>query len=284
MRRCDPSFRMRRATGCHPLSLAFSVMLAAGGAHAEPRTSDRSLDECLSAADRGQSLRFERKLSEARAVLLTCARHECPGALRNDCARWVDELDRDLASLVVRAVDENGKDLAVRGVAIDGTSSTDAASGWAVLVDPGRHVVRAVAEGGRTAEQTVVVGQGEKNRAVLLRMPSPAVAPIQASPASASTVPPVVYAAGAVGVVALATFAWAGLTGASDMRSLRQECGARRLCTEADVDPVRTKMLVGDVIGAVGVAAVGVAVYFLVDHLQRGPRAGHVDARGSILF
>lgn len=245
------------------------------------------VEVCLEAYDRGQALREGRKLIEARKELLTCGRDVCPAALRKDCASWIEEVDRSLGSIVFRVVDAQGHDLTRAEISIDGETVVKRVDGWAVAVEPGRHEVRAVVAGYPILEQKVVVAEGEKNRTVVFRLPDPArVEPPRAAPPSdqASSephgegVPAAVWITGGASIVAFGAFAYFGITGTSELSKLQDECGVTRACSKREVDDVKTTLVVGDVAAAVGVVAVGLFTYFLVDHLSsrsapRSPRA-----------
>ncbi len=267
-----------------PLLCAVALLLASGGAHAE----NRELTRCMDAYEQAQVLRDDRKLADARGALLVCARDVCPAMLRRDCAKWLDEVERDMGSVVFRAVDARGVDIPIEAAAIDGNPVGAGADGWAVTVEPGRHVVRVSVSGHPPNEQTVVVGQGEKNRIVLFRIEDSAPAnspppPPPPEPEPKPGVPVAAFVAGGVALAALGTFAYAGITGWSDLETLHDECGARRLCTQSDVDDVKTKLLVADVAALVGVIALGVATYFLVDHAT-SRRAARLVRSGGVAF
>jgi hypothetical protein len=244
------------------IAMAFGALVTPGASDAA--AADGELDRCVEAFDRGQMLRARRSLIGARAELLVCARDVCPSAMRSDCLKWIDEVDQDMGSLVVRAVDAAGKDLALEAVTVDG-AVVESREGWAVPVDPGRRVVRVAVKGRPPAERTILVGQGEKNRSVVFQIESRRQAATEPRPEPG--VPAIVFTAGGVAAVAFATFGYAAGTGWSELQALQDECGVSRVCSARDVDPVRTKLLVGDVAAAVGVVALGVAAYFLIDHL-----------------
>src|SRR5882672_1519053 len=71
---------------------------------------------CVAAAEAGQRLRKQGHLVSAREQLVVCASPECPQVVSQDCTGWLGEVQRSLASLVVRARDGSGQ--ALREVAV----------------------------------------------------------------------------------------------------------------------------------------------------------------------
>jgi hypothetical protein len=51
---------------------------------------------CVTAADKGQDLRAEGKLDDARAMFAVCSKATCNKVVRADCDRWVKEIDEQL--------------------------------------------------------------------------------------------------------------------------------------------------------------------------------------------
>ena len=227
---------------------------------------------CANAAEHAQSLRAARSLKAAREELLRCSREGCPKGIRRDCEGWLREVETDLPSLVFRANDGHGTDLIEVELTLDGTRLASRLDGAAVVVDPGPHVVRFSANGLVSDEQTVLVTEGEKNRAVVgvLRAatataPSattsvPPSTPPSAPPLASSSstgVAPWVFGVG--GVAAIATFGVLQLVARSRRAALDDGCGRTSSCTHDQVAPVRTEFLVSGVALGVGVVALGVA-------------------------
>ncbi|MEO6420602.1 MAG: hypothetical protein ABIP39_14405, partial [Polyangiaceae bacterium] len=66
-------------------------------------------DRCVNAAEQAQRLRRDGHLRSARESLVACARETCPGPVRVDCKQWLGEVDADLPSIVVRALEDDGR-------------------------------------------------------------------------------------------------------------------------------------------------------------------------------
>ena len=129
--------------------------------------------QCINAAETGQQLRSSGRLIQARRALAACTASSCPTVVRRDCGRWVEEIDAAQPSVSVKLEDAAGGDVPDGKVLLDGEPMVRAADGRATPVDPGAHKVVWSRETGRSVEQDVVVREGERNRVIVLRAPSP---------------------------------------------------------------------------------------------------------------
>lgn len=170
-------------------------------------------------------------------------------------------------------------------------------------MDPGEHVLRYEAPGAAPVEQRVIVRVNEKNRMLtVILMPRPgaspgaAVAPASSvsppaasatnSPApAASTEPtsstgshinPTAWVFSGVALVGVGAFVVLGLSGESDVTSLRNTCAPN--CTQGQVNSARAMLLGADVSLGVGVLSGGLATYFFLHH-PRAPRTTGVQLR-----
>ena len=125
----------------------------------------------------------------------------------------------------------------------------------AAPVDPGAHTARFKRPGGPEIEARVAVQAGEKDRVVVLRFPPPPAPP--APPAEAPAPRPVIgWVIGGVGLAALTASAGLWLSGTLGESHLRSTCGVSHSCSQADVDAARRKLVAGDIIAGIGIAAV----------------------------
>ncbi len=243
-----------------------------------PRVA-RAIDKeaCVAASDAAQKHRAGKKLVAARKELLVCAQDECPAVVKKDCADWLADVDASLPTVVVAAKDAaSGGDLVDVRVLIDGELLAERIDGAALPVDPGPHTIRFEPKTGKAVEQQIVVKEGERNRLVSVTLGEPAPAPDPApAPAPAPApdvtrdVPPAVqgtptaaWILGGVGVAALGSFAYFGLTGRSDVKELRDTCAPD--CAKSDEDAARNKLLIADVSLAVSVVSLGIATYMFL--------------------
>jgi hypothetical protein len=224
---------------------------------------------CVQAAEKGQDARERGALRTARAHFVTCAADACPKAMRVDCARWLEELDASIPTIVVGARDGSGADLFDVRVKVDGEPVEDVQAGRPIVLDPGPHVVRF--ERGKppsveVREMKVLLRTGERNRSVVATMvgrEGPVPAETDAGKAShVSTVPTASWIFGGIGVLALGSFGTFAVLGAQEKSRLRNTCSPT--CSDSEVSTLRTDYLVADISLGVGIVALGLATYFLL--------------------
>jgi hypothetical protein len=126
---------MRDRKAIRPL-LALSVLAAAALVPAAAHADDR--EQCITSAEQAQTLRDEGKYRRAREQMLVCARDVCPAAIKSDCGKWLDTLDREAPTVVFGARDA-GKDVTDVKVSMDGVVVAERLDGKAQLVDTGEH-------------------------------------------------------------------------------------------------------------------------------------------------
>jgi hypothetical protein len=233
------------------------------------------VDRCLAAHPAAQRLRQDGKLRASRAELLVCARAVCPGVVRSECGRWLSEVDELTPSIVVSAREARGGDVTNARVIADGETAAQRLDGREIALDPGAHTIRVQASGYEPSDLEVVLHERERARPLAFTMKSTVVEPAprpttplrtDATPSSsgpeARPVPASVYVLGAIGVVALGSFTWFGLSGRSEYFDLKDSCGPG--CSQSDVGSMRTKLIVADVSLGVSVVALGAAAYLLL--------------------
>jgi hypothetical protein len=238
-----------------------------GAVAAEP-----SAAQCAAAYENTQLLRRGGHLVAARDAAVACARPVCPEFVRKDCAGWEVEVSREVPSVVVIAREATTEDGAGVRVLVDGALRAEATSGRAFELDPGKHLFRVERPGDRAVEQTIEIFQGERDRILRFALHSENPTPPSPPPTSSSlppTLPPpaatesTTYApAIVVGGAAVAFFgmsAWLGLTGRSDLSNLRSTCAPA--CTDAQVDPVRRRLVWSDVTLGAGVVVAAISIY-----------------------
>lgn len=255
---------MRRlaARTLHTALIALGLAAGASTAHAAP-----SIEACLAASDHGQVSRDEGRLRDARTEFTRCSDEACPALVRAQCHKWLADLEALQPTVVPSARDEAGADVVDARVRVDEEPSPRAVDGLPVPLDPGRHTLTFEA-GGRSVATVVVLRAGEKNRIVAVTVPKP-------TPPSPTARPPLrlegraadapidgsgprwaPYALAGVGVLGLASFAFFGATGNSDLSSLESApCAATRTCAASEVSSIRTRFVVADVSLAVAVVA-----------------------------
>jgi len=222
--------------------------------------------ECISLAEHGQIERQAGRLESSRRDFLRCSSETCPRVVRDDCIRWLAEVEPSMPSVVFFATDDAGHDLTDVRVDLDGVRLVERLDGRSIRVDPGQHtLVFARAAGGPPLRQTYLFVQGERDRKIAVRFPpsnaTEASRVLAEPPRKASPLPLVV--SGSVAFLGLAGFTAFGLSGKSDLSAL-DDSRCAPACDPADLDRVRTKLIVADVSLAVGVVSLGFFTYFLV--------------------
>ena len=242
------------------------TMLAETAAFADDR------EQCANAAEQAQSLRDEGKYRRAREQMLMCARDVCPGPIKSDCGKWLDQIERDAPTVVFGAKDA-GKDVTDVKVSMDGVVLTEKLDGKPQLVDAGEHTFK-FEHGGVVREEKVLIQAGQKGRAISVNFGQPATAPPPPLPREEGSIVPALVVGG-IGVVALGSFALFGIQGKNDVDDL-QKCKPR--CAESDVDKARTKLIIADISLGVGIVALAVSAYMII---TRPKVSDQVDVKTS---
>lgn len=202
---------------------------------------------CAQAYESAQETRASGHLLETRQRLSFCAKTECPGFVQKDCARWLEEVDRELPSIVITPSGLTTEEAAQVGVKIDGQLISGALSGAALTVDPGPHELVLERPGHAPIRRSIMAQQGVQNRSVEIAfdgedalggtVPSDALGQHDdRAGGSSSELRPYAYAAWSVGAVGLGVFAVLGTLGRADERGLKEECPTFTLAPE-DVAP-----------------------------------------------
>jgi hypothetical protein len=238
-----------------------SILILAGLVASSPvlARADQT-DSCIEASVRGQELRDQGKLVAARKALLACGSNNCPRLLRTECAGWLADVEARTPSIVIGATDEAGHDTAEVKVTLDGAPFLARLEGQAVPIDPGVHMLRFEHAASPPLEQTVILREGERRRAITVRFPSPVALehtdpppPPAASTDSGRTI--AVAVLGGVVVASGLTVTLSGLGATNGAEALRSTCAPT--CAPSAVDAVRRKQIGANVALGVGVLAAG---------------------------
>lgn len=274
------------------LGLAFVTLARADGP---------SKRECVVASESGQDLRSSGHLIDARETFSVCMRLSCPRVVREDCGRRLAQIDEAMPTVVLAAKDRAGNDLLAVTVTVDDRPLAEHLGGTAVEIDPGEHRFTFHAQGAPLVEKSVVVREGEKNRAVdvvlEIEAPSPKHGPaspppepsfVSAPAAEGSTQRVAGAALAAGGAVAAVVGTVLAFTSKSLYdHALHSECGGvASACTPAGVADGRAAH--GQAVGATAsfivagaLLAGGAAVFFSA---PRGPHlVPSVGSRGASL-
>jgi hypothetical protein len=165
------------------IGLCATALTFGARAHADGTTN------CTDASSQGQVQRDAHKLVEARNQFILCAKKECPGVVRKDCATWLEQVQASLPTIVPIAVDEAGNSLPAVKVSMDGKLLVEKIDGRAIEVNPGTYNFTFEAPDGTKVEKQVVVAEGEKDKRVMATVAKPA-AVASAAPSPPTTIVP----------------------------------------------------------------------------------------------
>src|SRR5580704_4789846 len=158
---------------------AAGVVLLGGTA----RAAGPTVAECLAASDASLMAGSDHQLRAERVALLTCASPSCPGEIRKECIRRVDEVTAAIPTLIFEAKDGAGNDLGAVKVTMDGALLAERLDGTALPIDPGEHTFVLETPGLPLVEKHFVLREGQKGRHETVTFVPPAPAPPTAQPA-----------------------------------------------------------------------------------------------------
>ena len=277
--------RFSTASTLFGIAAVAAISFADGDVHAAPPTKE----ECLESHGKGQDLRKQGHLADAKRLFLVCAQQTCPALVQSDCAKFGEELGRTVPSVSFSARDAKGSDLPDTQVFVDDklvASRLD--EGKAFDLDPGKHTVKFVRDGAEPVVVMAVVAVGEKGRNISATFgdkggaggqasSSPTTAPSAAPSSTAeqkrgrSVVPLVVTGVGVAAGVTGLVLGLVGLGGVPDAC----DKGTNK-CKAAPGDPVfddaKSSMGLANVGLIVGISGAVVGVGGLVWYLLSGPK------------
>lgn len=237
-----------------------------------------TVEECITAHREGQELRRQLRLMEARGILTECGSASCPGPVKRDCLRWVDEIATQLPSIVFRVDGEGGESSRNIRIFVENELRFQVVPNRAVEFNPGTYRFRFESDGKPPIEQEVVLGEAEKFKAVTIKFASESktadaaaaqsvttakpLTPTLSAPAKSESrpVPLATYLFAGLGVVATANFVGWGLSSKSLVSDMQDRCAPD--CEQVYIDRARTRALVADISLGVGVASFATATLF----------------------
>ena len=298
------------------LRVAF-CLLAALDLGSAIANADATKAQCVKSNADAQSLRREGKLAAARAQLEMCGDPKCPGIVRTDCAKRLDELESAQPTIVLEVKDGSGHDVAAVTVLVDGQPLVARLDGTALPIDPGSHEFTFAVAGQRSVVQTYLISEGQRGRheTILLGSLPPRTTPDE-PPSSLpqagveeatgregggmATQRVLALAAGGVGVAGVVVGSIFGLIASSTWSQAQSDCGAACRANaparseESDARTAATVSTVGFVAGGIGLAAGAVLWFTAPPATSRaassarvrlapslGPAAGGVLVRGE---
>ena len=250
------------------------VLVFVGGASLGSVATAAESATCADSYEKAQEEKAAGHLKAALVRLKSCIDPTCPKFIRDDCLRWMDQVESALPT-VVFAARRDGKDLTDVGISCDGEPLLSSLDGKAVPLDPGSHDFSFNVPGFAPIKRQMLIREGEQNRIIDVEfgIPHESVAS-PTSTASADAGRPgergtftryLPYGLAGLGALGVAGFALFGIEGNSQKGELEGSCSP--YCHSSQVDSVRTKYLLADTCLAVGLVSAGVATYlFLTRH------------------
>ena len=233
-----------------------------------------SKEQCAHAYETAQEAKAEGRFQESIAELRICAQPVCPSFVQTECAAWLDEVEAELPSIVVRVVGKNGEDVDSAVVKIDEEIAEGILSGRAFALNPGKHQLWVQLEGEEPKTQSLMVSQGQKNRLVTVSYEEKAVAgPTSTTAAPIEYEPNPLrvwsYVIGGTGLAAIGVGIGVGLAAVSDQNTLESDCGLTgSLCDQDEYnsrkDSIDSQKIIADITWISGAAlAIGGVVMFI---------------------
>lgn len=211
---------------------------------------------------------------------MVCAQEGCPALVANDCARWVNEVEASLSSVVFAVSDQLGQDVVDARVFANGKLISERADGRAVSIDPGTYTFRFEAPPRAAVEETVSIRQSEKNRIVRVQfgpldtdkpgqmtLPEFTQAPELPKAGKRGGVPIGTWVLGGVALASAGAFTTFALLGHGKYED-GKKCRVNSECDNLDelIDSGKRDYVVANIALGVAVASAGAAIIvYLVD-------------------
>src|ERR1700722_231833 len=150
-----------------------SVAMVMSFRAASTPASDGNKLQCIEAHEQAQVLRQAGHLRAARQKLLVCTRSVCPTVVQQECGGWLQQVDVALPTVVLSVHDQRGSDVTAVRISVDGELLVERLDGRPVAIDPGPHTLRFEVAGEPPLERPWGLREGEKDRAIVVGLPSP---------------------------------------------------------------------------------------------------------------
>ncbi len=230
--------------------------------------AEQSVEACSDAYTLGQEERLAGHLYSAQKQFDLCADPSCPKAIISDCERWSREVISDLPTVLIKTTTASGQPVPGLKVTVDGAVISPSQLVNPFVLDAGQHVLRFEAPGYepleiepslRARDHEVPISAVLHSIAVVAS-PSSRVARADHASVSSGAPPVAALTFAGVGVVALSTSIFFGVSAKNKYDDLKATCAPS--CPAAQASSVHTKAVVSDVALATSVLAFGAAAYF----------------------
>jgi hypothetical protein len=216
-------------SGASRLGLLLALCSWARQASAEDAAPSKA--SCAEAYESAQESRASGALQDTRSRLAFCAQTECPAFVQKDCARWLQEVDRELPSVVLSVVGLDAEAARAASLKIDGREVPEPLSGKSISLDPGKHEFVLERPGAEPLTRTILAQQGVQHRSVEIRLDpatpagsDPLAFDSDSAGSSNSPLRSLAYASWGVGAVGLGAFAVLGTLARADKDRFKEDC------------------------------------------------------------
>ncbi len=256
----------------------------AAGANSSEIGPAPSKEQCVEWHRQSQVAQNDVKLVEARDLAQLCTAPTCPGPIINDCARWMNDLDQKLPSVVFE-VRVNGEPDTTATVTADDKAVEQWKRGEALRLDPGEHQFRFELGEYAPIVRKLLLSEGMRFRVVSVDFKSaslqttantePTPPPNEPpEPAAKRRLPQLFYPLVGVGAAGIVSFGVFALIGKSKQNSMGSPGGCKPNCTDGDLRPMKTDYLIGDISLGIGLASlVAAGVFYFSMEGQTTPAA-----------
>jgi hypothetical protein len=167
-------------------------LVAAGAAVAALATSAvaraQTDEQCIAANESAVSLQKSGRLIEERQQLALCAAPACPDPVRTSCQDRLEQVNRQLPSVIFDVKDGRGNDLMEFRLSIDGVPYADNVRGTAIPLNPGNHEFRFEVAGQAPVVKQFLLHESEQyRRESIVIGPIPVAPTAQAAPPTSGT-------------------------------------------------------------------------------------------------
>jgi hypothetical protein len=235
-----------------------SMCFAQGHTESSKETSRAEVEQCVAQHDSARQLRLGEQWDNARAAMLSCADERCPLAIAADCRAWLDELARQMPTLII--VVEGEVPTSTLRAELDGASVELKDPPSPIDSWPGAHRLRLEVLGQEPVVVNFSLEKGEKNHIERVRFARPQAVPVVA-PTRIPTrpVPASTYWLSAGALAAFATSTAFLVSGLSEHGDARDICAPN--CDPRIRSSIQARLLVADIAGGAGLVLGGLAIY-----------------------
>jgi hypothetical protein len=263
-------------------------------------------EQCVNSHRQAQQAQLDGSLVHARELARTCTALSCPALVIGDCARWLNELEQRIPSVVFE-VRLDGQPNLMATIDADGNKVTEWTRGESLRLDPGEHQFRFGLPPFQPIVQSVFLAEGMRYRVVSAEFKTPTDAasaaaapgaparpqgaqPLLPAQTKVRPTPVIVYPLLGIGAVGIASFVVFGLTGNSKQNDLENSCKPN--CQDSDLNSMKKAYLVGDISLGVGAASLIAASVIYLTRPEKpltttvgfAPLPGGATAVGSYRF